>query len=314
MRAEGGARQERRPEPGDERLHLGVGVEVVRHGVQRVRPVGHAAVRHLQVEDADARPVLAHLGDERAGGGLHDLAGLLVHVGRQHHADLRVRLGDQHVLRQPELRHQHDEVGAVRPQRRDVAGHLRRVPGELDALGDPRAERVDGALAGQAHEADPDAVDRQHAGGRQEQVAGALVVDVGRERPPPMGGRRRPGPAGGAAGAGTEQVEEAVLAVEVVPVPGSEDVDPQPVDHVDERLAAGEQRLGAAVDGVAGVDQDAVRALGAEASDERRQPRQAALESAGGVAAELGAGHEVAVQVAEVDEPGAGAWGSSPVG
>jgi len=222
-----------------------------------------------------------------------------VHVRGEDDVDARVGLRDQDVLGEPELGDEDHEVDAVVPERRDVTGNLVGVTRERDALRDPGAERVDGAFAGQADETDAQARDREDARGREEELLRSRVVDVRRESAP-----ARPGGEGGAlvSRARAEEFEEAVLAVQVVPVAGGEHVDAEAVHDVHEGLAAREEGLGAALDGVPGVDEDGVRSLAADALDEGGHPREAALRSAGAVAAHVGAGDEVAVQVSDVDE------------
>ena len=104
------------------------------------------------------------------------------------------------------------------------------------------------------------------------------------------------------AGSWPEQFEEALLPVQVVPVAGGEHIRAEGIEDVDQRLAPREQRLGAALDGVAGVDQQGVGPLGAEPCDEGGHSGEPTFQLAGSVAADVRAGNQMPVQVADMDE------------
>ena len=232
-----------------------------------------------------------------------------MHVRRQHDVDAGDLFGQAHVVGQAHFRRHHHDIDLVHlAQLLDHGGddrvHLGAVPHEVEALGDRTAHDLRAAVGGQAEDADLDVADVLDDVGRQHTLAGLGGVGTGRllrgggvEH---VGGNGVPRRQGSVIG---EEFQEALGAVNELPVARGEGVDLEGVEYVDDGLAAGVEHLGRALDGVAGMDQQGVGILLADVLDHRVDPCQAPFDAVAlGVGAKVGPRNQVAVEVACVDQ------------
>ena len=277
-------RRVRRAHLADQRLHRRVGGQQVReHRQQPVAEVGDAAGPHVEVEHAEKLPVRAAVGDDRAAAGvLHDHrpGNRVVRVAAEHGVDAAHARSELEVDVHAVVREEDDDLRALRARGLDVL--LERLL--LDAEGPLRHEvarvgdrRVGERLADDRHR---DAVDLVRDPRREHRVAEVLGLDVLRDELDPAGELLRHG------------LLHALGAVGEFPVRGHH-VDAERELRGDHVRAPRPQREARALPGVAAVEEQRARPLGADPLDQRREVRvtaDPAVGACGALEVEVGEG------------------------
>ena len=272
-------------------------------------------LEHARLEEEVDLPqdgaVLALLYQPGAPRGQDGFTGEFVHVGGEHDVDPRVAFRQAAVCRQPQFGDEdHRRHGLLAPQPGQQFRQFAVAVGKTQAAGRRLGHRLRATVGGEADDADPHPAHLPDHEGRQDPLAGAVgigrdlalvvpggIVEVGRQGSPGRQGMLT-----------REQLHEATRAIDEVPVAGGEGVDTEGVEDRHQGRALGEEGLGGALQGVAGIDQEVVRVGGAQFLDAGEEARQPPLGAAVAIAAQIGAGEQVTVDIAHVQQghPGGG--------